>query len=135
VFSIGTALAVNASENYVAYCFAPVAGYSAFGSFVGNASTDGVFVYTGFAPKFILIKNATTAGTSWEMFDTSRQNYNQNNLELLANSSNAEGAYTFGDILSNGFKLRSTNNGVNQSGATLIYAAFAEFPFRYSLAR
>ncbi len=119
----------------VAYCFAPVAGYSAFGSFVGSGSTDGPFVWTGFAPRFILVKNASYAGTSWEMFDTARQNYNQNNLELLANSSGAEGSYTFGDILSNGFKLRSSNNGVNRSGDTLIYAAFAENPFKYALAR
>jgi hypothetical protein len=123
------------SNPFVAYCFAPVAGYSAFGSYTGNGSTDGPFVYLGFRPEFVMIKNATTAGTSWEMFDNARETSNLMDLELLANSSNAEGTYTYGDFVSNGFKLRSTNNGVNQSTATLIYMAFAENPFKYSLAR
>jgi hypothetical protein len=136
VFSIGTLADVNRSTNtYVAYCFAAVSGFSAFGSYTGNGSTDGPFVYLGFRPEFVMIKNATTAGTSWEMFDSAREPANLVDLELLANSSNAEGAYTFGDFVSNGFKLRSTNNGVNQSTATLIYMAFAENPFKNALAR
>jgi hypothetical protein len=136
VFSVGSDADVNASTNtYVAYCFAPVAGYSAFGSYTGNGAADGPFVYLGFRPEFVMIKNATTAGTSWEMFDNARETFNLMDLELLANSSAAEGTYTYGDFVSNGFKLRSTNNGVNQSTATLIYVAFAENPFKYSLAR
>ena len=123
------------SGTFVAYCFAPVAGYSAFGSYTGNGSTDGPFVYLGFRPEFVMIKNATTAGTSWEMFDNARETSNLMDLELLANSSAAEGTYTYGDFVSNGFKLRSTNNGVNQSTATLVYMAFAESPFKYALAR
>jgi hypothetical protein len=135
-FSVGTNSDTNASgSTYVAYCFAPVAGYSAFGSYTGNGSTDGPFVYLGFRPEFVMIKNATSAGSSWEMFDNARETFNLMDLELLANSSNAEGTYTYGDFVSNGFKLRSTNNGVNQSSATLIYMAFAENPFKYSLAR
>jgi hypothetical protein len=125
----------ESGDNYVMYLFTPVAGYSAFGSYVGNGSTDGPFVYTGFRPEFVMIKSATTAGTSWEMFDNARETSNLMDLELLANSANAEGTYTFGDFVSNGFKLRSTNNGVNQSSATLIYMAFAESPFKYALAR
>jgi hypothetical protein len=136
VFSIGTSGNVNDNTGtYVAYCFASVAGYSAFGSYTGNGSADGPFVYLGFRPEFVMIKNATTAGTSWEMFDNARETFNLMDLELLANSSNAEGTYTYGDFVSNGFKLRSTNNGVNQSSATLIYMAFAENPFKYALAR
>ena len=135
-FTLGNDPDVNGStQNYVAYVFAPVAGYSAFGSYTGNGSTDGPFVYLGFRPEFVMIKNATTAGTSWEMFDNARETSNLMDLELLANSSAAEGTYTYGDFVSNGFKLRSTNNGVNQSSATLIYMAFAENPFKYSLAR
>ena len=136
VFSIGTLADVNRSTNtYVAYCFDAVAGYSAFGSYTGNGSADGPFVYTNFRPEFVMIKNATTAGTSWEMFDNARETSNLMDLELLANSNAAEGTYTYGDFVSNGFKLRSTNNGVNQSSATLIYMAFAENPFKYALAR
>ena len=136
VFSIGTGTAVNTNTGtYVAYCFAPISGFSAFGSYTGNGSTDGPFVYLGFRPEFVMIKNATTAGTSWEMFDNARETSNLMDLELLANSSAAEGTYTYGDFVSNGFKLRSTNNGVNQSTATLIYMAFAENPFKNALAR
>jgi hypothetical protein len=136
-FTIGDDVSVNqsASYTYVAYCFAAVAGYSAFGSYTGNGSTDGPFVYLGFRPEFVMIKNITTAGTSWEMFDNARETSNLMDLELLANSTGAEGTYTFGDFVSNGFKLRSTNNGVNQSTATLVYMAFAESPFKYALAR
>ena len=134
--SIGTSAGVNGSGNsMVAYCFAAISGFSAFGSYTGNGSADGPFVYLGFRPEFVMIKSATTAGTSWEMFDNARETSNLMDLELLANSANAEGTYTFGDFVSNGFKLRSTNNGVNQSSATLIYMAFAENPFKYALAR
>jgi hypothetical protein len=125
----------SSSDNVVMYCFAAVPGYSAFGSYTGNGSTDGPFVYLGFRPEFVMIKNATTAGTSWEMFDNAREPSNLMDLELLANSTAAEGTYTYGDFVSNGFKLRSTNNGVNQSTATLIYMAFAEFPFQFANAR
>jgi hypothetical protein len=136
LITLGSGSNVNTNTaTMLAYCFAPVAGYSAFGSYTGNGSTDGPFVYTNFRPRFVIIKNITTAGTSWEMFDSARESANLVDLELLANSSNAEGTYTFGDFVSNGFKLRSTNNGVNQSSATLIYMAFAENPFKYSLGR
>jgi hypothetical protein len=135
VITLGNSDGTNRANTMIAYAFAAVAGYSAFGSYTGNGSTDGPFVYTGFRPEFVMIKNATTAGTSWEMFDNARETSNLMDLELLANSSAAEGTYTYGDFVSNGFKLRSTNNGVNQSTATLVYMAFAENPFKYSLAR
>jgi hypothetical protein len=144
VFSIGTADPVNISTaTYVAYCWAQIAGFSKFGSYVANGSADNTFVYTGFRPKYLLIK-CTTAPTgyeSWFVFDSVRNTYNSANLYLNPNTSGAEGAGTAGtdylDILSNGFKLRGTGApGVNgNSGATYIYAAFAENPFKNALAR
>jgi len=133
--SIGTSAGVNGSGNsMVAYCFAPVAGYSAFGSYTGNGSTDGPFVYTGFRPRFILWKRSDGA-ESWWINDTSRLGYNGANQALFPNLSNAENTANNIDILSNGFKIRGSGGEVNASGGTYIYAAFAEFPFKYSLAR
>jgi len=138
VFSLGTDAGVNSTGTYVAYCFAPVAGYSAFGSYVGNGSTDGPFVFTNFRPRWILIKayDATYAD-QWRIYDTVRKTFNPTGVRILANSANAEldSAVQLIDILSNGFKLRNTDGGLNGSGSTLIYAAFAENPFKYSLAR
>jgi len=119
-------------NTYVAYCFAPVAGYSAFGSYTGNGSADGPFVYLGFRPRFVMIK--WTNVESWYIFDTSRGTYNVIGPYMVPNTSAAEATYTAVDILSNGFKLRDTNNFVNSSG-TYIYAAFAENPFKYANAR
>jgi hypothetical protein len=140
VFSIGTSNSVNQNTiNFVAYCFAPVAGYSAFGSYTGNGAADGVFVYTGFRPRYVLIKNASigAGGYDWCIYDTARNTFNAVNNFLAADLSNAElaGAAIDIDITANGFKLRTTNAAVNGSGSTMIYAAFAETPFRYSLAR
>ena len=137
VFSLGTNVLGNSNTiTYVAYCFSEIAGYSKFGSYTGNGSTDGPFVYTGFRPKFILVKNASLAGSNWCIEDTSRDTYNAAGLDLFPNTSDAEVNNTpqF-DILSNGFKLRATTAGKNGSGNTIIYAAFAESPFNYSLAR
>jgi len=140
VFSIGTSTRINASgRNYVAYCFAAVAGYSAFGSYTGNGSTDGPFVYLGFRPRWIMIKNATgtaSANTGWYIFDTSRNTYNTLSNPLRADLSDAESSGYAIDYLSNGFKLKISDSGINSSaGATHIYAAFAENPFKNSLAR
>jgi hypothetical protein len=143
VFSIGTSTDVNASSGtYVAYCFSAVAGYSAFGSYTGNGSTDGPFVYLGFRPRFVMIKRYDTGNTgSWYMMDTSRNTSNLVVYKLMAESSVAEnggGESTSTntiDILSNGFKLRSTNTNSNSSGGTYIYSCFAENPFKNSLAR
>ena len=136
VFSLGTSTSVNGSTyTYVAYCFAAVAGYSAFGSFVGNGSADGPFCYTGFRPRFVIIKNSTTAGTDWDMYDSSRSTYNQANAVLRADTSGAELSILPVDFLSNGFKIRDTGTDINTSSATMIYMAFAEDPFKNSLAR
>jgi hypothetical protein len=139
VMTVGTSVGTNQSgQTFVAYCFAQIAGYSAFGSYTGNGSTDGTFVYTGFRPRFILIKASSfsTASTVWTLFDTSRSPYNASVNELYANSSSAEGVDASGiDILSNGFKPRRNSDYANSSGQTYIYMAFAENPFKYANAR
>lgn len=140
VFSLGTSLGVNGSgDTHVAYCFAPIAGYSAFGSYTGNGSTDGPFIYTGFRPKFVMVKVTSTTNW-WIMFDSTRNPYNAANFELAANLSDAEytantSQYTLFDFLSNGFKLRTGSLEGNSNGQTYIYMAFAENPFKNSLAR
>jgi hypothetical protein len=136
VFTIGNSVDVNSSGNtYVAYCWTPIAGYSAFGSYTGNGSTDGPFVYTGFRPKFVIIKRTDTTG-DWYSFDSVRDPYNATQQGLSPNSSASETTYTgWGDLLSNGFKIRRTDGAWNASGGTYIYMAFATSPFKNSLAR
>ena len=136
VFSIGNGVEVNTNtEKYVAYCWAAIPGYSAFGSYTGNGSADGPFVYTGFRPKFVMIKGSSASGNPWYIVDSSRNTYNIAGQLLEANSSAAESTYDFIDFLSNGFKIRNTGSGINGSGATFIVAAFAENPFKNSNAR
>jgi hypothetical protein len=136
VFGIGDSDGVNASGGtYVAYCWSEIAGFSKFGSYTGNGSTDGPFIYTGFRPKFWMVKNTTTAGNSWVMVDTSRSPYNVANLLLLADTSGSEVTTNTFDILSNGIKLRSTDGSRNANGDNYIYMAFAEYPFKSALAR
>jgi len=135
VVTIGSGFAT--AGTMVAYCFAPVAGYSAFGSYTGNGSADGPFVYTGFRPRFILIKGSSFV-SNWFIQDSSRNGYNVNSgVALRPNLSNVEdGTTTYNlDILSNGFKLRSSATDSNTNGATFIWAAFAENPFKYANAR
>jgi hypothetical protein len=121
--------------NAVAYCFAEVEGYSKIGSYIGNGSADGPFVYTGFRPAFIMLKRTNSTG-SWYMWDTARGTYNVIGPVIYSNLINAEGNSTFSDILSNGFKLRvAGDTNSNASGSTYIYMAFAENPFKNSLAR
>jgi len=135
VFSVGTSAGVNLSpDNYVAYCFAEVAGYSKIGSYTGNGSTDGPFVYTGFRPAFIITKDTTNSATNWYMWDSVRGTYNANTVLLFPNLSNAEDSLAI-DFLSNGFKPRVAGSGLNTTNAVMIYMAFASNPFKYSLAR
>jgi hypothetical protein len=120
----------------IAYCFAPVAGYSAIGTYTGNDSADGTFIYTGFRPAFILYKKIT--GTDgWVIFDVKRNTYNVVDTALQPNTSGAEASSAAGslDILSNGFKQRNANNIANSSSFTYLYMAFAESPFKYANAR
>jgi len=129
----------NSGTTYVAYCFAPIAGYSAFGSFTGNGSADGAFVFTGMRPAFVMLKASSTggAGYNWGIFDNDRLGYNSAQRDLRANTTDTEGTdNNLIDFLSNGFKIRSTSGGFGGgSGVTYIYMAFAENPFKYSLAR
>jgi len=132
----GTLGFFNNNGSMVAYCFAPVAGYSSFGSYTGNGSTDGPFVFCNFRPRWVLLKNTGAGGNVWVIYDTARDTYNIAGTELYPNLSNAEAAGTAAlDIVSNGFKIRTTSGGLNASGATYIYAAFAESPFQYARAR
>ena len=139
VFGInGTYAGINGNGNtYVAYCFAAIAGYSAFGSYTGNGSTDGPFVYCGFQPRFVLIKLTSASTDGWLLQDTTRFPYNVITGALVPNSSGAESSFATGfniDVLSNGFKLRNSGSWHNGSGSTYIYAAFASSPFKNSLA-
>jgi hypothetical protein len=124
------------TNRYVAYCWAPIAGYSAFGSYTGNGSTDGPFIYTGFRPKFTLIKKSNSTG-NWMLLDSKRLDYNgaSASKELYANLALAEGTSNGPDELSNGFKIRDNYSDINASGDTYIYMAFAESPFKYANAR
>ncbi len=137
VFSLGANSSSNGSSSNIAYCFAPITGYSAFGSYTGNGSSDGPFVYCGFRPRYLFIKRTNSTG-NWIDLDTSRSAYNSADAYISLNASSAEatGAYNT-DILSNGFKLRYADpyGDVNASGSTYIYAAFAENPFTIARAR
>ncbi len=137
VFTIGTSDNVNASENYIAWCFAEVDGYSKIGSYTGNGSTDGAFVYTGFRPAWVMIKK-TSATDNWVIIDSTRDVDNVASQALYADGNFAEDSNVTNrsvDFLSNGFKLRSSGTYINLSGGTFIYMAFAEAPFKYANAR
>jgi hypothetical protein len=124
------------SKTYVAYCFAPVAGYSAFGSYTGNGSADGPFVFTGMRPAFLMVKNSSNPYTDWYIMDATRNTYNAAGLVLRPNTSTAEQDYTPNvDFLSNGFKIRDGGAPWNGSAETIIYMAFAQTPFKYAIGR
>jgi hypothetical protein len=135
VFSVGSQSDINGNgATYVAYLFSEVAGFSRFGSYTGNGSADGPFVFTGFLPRWVMIKRSDST-SAWLIIDTSRQSYNVQGPYLTANTSDAETTgTTVLDVLSNGFKSRSSST-LNTNGGTYIYAAFAESPFKNALAR
>ena len=124
----------GSGKNYIAYCFAAIPGFSAFGSYTGNGSTDGPFVYTGFRPAWVLYKRTNTT-SSWVIFDAVRNTYNVVDKYLYPDLTSTEQTASAMDFTSNGFKARTTNAELNASGSTYIYMAFAENPFKYSLAR
>tara|TARA_Y100000015_G_scaffold24136_1_gene23308 strand:+ start:1502 stop:2533 length:1032 start_codon:yes stop_codon:yes gene_type:complete len=130
VFSVGSVDLVNQSGNtYIAYCFAEKKGYSKFGSYTGNGNADGPFIYTGFKPAWVMIKPSSYAN-SWLLLDNKRPGFNVTNDRLEADGNGAENdSIDHADFLSNGFKIRTSNAHPNNSGGTLIYAAFAESPF------
>ena len=119
------------------YSFAAVEGYSKIGSYTGNGSADGPFVYTGFRPAWVLIKASSFSGSYWSIADSKREPNNVSDSLLFPNTNNAEStdALYSVDYLSNGFKIKNNNNSHNTNGATYIYMAFAENPFKNSLAR
>jgi hypothetical protein len=136
-----TVFSVSTDVNYlthsiIAYCWAEIAGFSKFGSYTGNGSADGPFVFTGFRPKWLLIKQ-TDVSRNWILVDSSRNTFNIVNLPLIPNDSGAEytSTTTVFDFVSNGFKIRANHVEANGSGNTYIYMAFAENPFKNSLAR
>jgi hypothetical protein len=141
VISIGSN-STNKSGNYVCYAWHSVEGFSKFGSYTGNGSNDGPFVYVGFRPAYVMIKETSGTG-SWLIVDTNRDPYNESltGKHIQADSANTEQTAaarspTFGiDYVSNGFKLRGSHDENNQSGQNYIYMAFAESPYKYSSAR
>jgi len=126
----------GSGDTVLAYCFANTEGFIKSGSYVGNGNADGTFVYTGFKPAFVMVKYLGS-GESWVILDNKRDGYNVTNKNLRANSSNAESSGSTYDIdfLSNGFKPRTTWEGLNGSGYVIVYLAFAENPFKYATAR
>jgi hypothetical protein len=131
VFTLGTTGGSNESgDDFIAYCFAPVNQYSSFGSYEGNGSSDGPFIFTGHLPRFVIIKRTDASGNDWQLYDTARSTFNEMDDKLKANTNGAEVVEHPIDFLSNGFKPRNTANGSNGSGATYIYASFASNPFQ-----
>ena len=129
VFYVGNDSATNTTNNYVFYSFTSIKGYSKFGSYTGNGSADGTFVYTGFKPAFIIIKR-NEAGYDWHMHDNKRDTINVVKSRMSPNDVYAESTnIDLMDFTSNGFKLRTTTASWNGSGATWIYMCFAENPF------
>jgi hypothetical protein len=129
-FSIGSTGATGgASNNYIAYCFAEVEGYSKFGSYTGNGSSDGPFVYTGHKVAFVMIKR-TDAVSEWAIYDNERPGYNPD-YQLRADQTDSENSLStvFIDTISNGFKIRTSDVAQNASGGSYVYMSFAENPF------
>jgi hypothetical protein len=139
VITLGTSSDVNgSSKTYVMYCFRNIDGYQKIGTFTGNGSNDGKFVYTGFRPSFVLIKRTNTTG-DWVLYDSERYGFNDKNAPIYPAEDIAEGSGTQSsrlfDILSNGFKPRTDNANLNADGSTYLYWAIAKQPFKYSNAR
>ena len=131
VFSInstGDEVNVNTST-YIAYLWAEKQGFSKFGKYTGNGNADGTFVFLGFRPAFLMIKNATSGSTYWTICDSKRDGFNDNNHRLFSNVSDVESTSNPWEMYSNGFKITTTGSYVNASGDSYIYMAFAEQPF------
>ena len=130
LFTVGNSGGSNGSSvEYIAYCFHSVQGYSKFGKYTGNGNANGPFVYTGFKPAWILFKN-TGSTTSWRIIDNKRDTRNGAEARLFPDNTDAENTSAVVlDILSNGFKIKTTNGGANTNNVEYIYMAFAEHPF------
>ena len=126
VFTIGTDAQTNGNtNNLIAYCFAEKTGYSKFGTYTGNGSSDGTFVFLGFKPAFVIAKKTNSTG-NWVIVDNKRDGYNGANDTLQANVTDVESGGNRFDIYSNGFKARSTSSYSNSTGDTFIYMAFGQ---------
>ena len=140
VFSVGTSALVNTNnDTYIAYLFSEVEGFSKFGSYTGNGSSDGPFVWCGFRPRWVMVKRTDSTG-GWFVWDTARDTFNLAYKWLAPNLSDAENSTATAntwdiDILSSGFKIKNDGAFSNASGGTYIFAAFAESPFKYARAR
>ena len=137
LITIGTGISnSNQAVGNILYAFTDIAGFSKFGSYTGNGSTDGPFIYCGFRPRYVLIKRTDSTG-NWGVWDTARDTFNAGKYELVPNASDAEttAAGDRLDFISNGFKLRNVGVAYNASGGTYIFAAFAESPFKTARAR
>jgi len=127
------------TNNYIYYCFTNVEGYCKAGSYVGNGNTDGTFVYTGFKPAFILLKRHNRSGDFWYLLDATRNPFNGPGMQML----NADGTITESshgttnviDILSNGWKMRTSGSGLNGSGGEWVWLAMSHNPFKYATSR
>ena len=129
VFIVSSADQVNeASNEFVNYCFTDIKGFSKMGSYTGNGNANGTFVYTGFRPAWVVVKNTENATTNHYMWDKTRLGYNVDNNALYPNTTAAQQTNDEVDFLSNGFKIRNSDAGINGSGNQIIYSAFAEFP-------
>ena len=130
VFSVGSPGNTNYNDDtYIAYCFAEVKGYSKFGSYKGNGNANGTFVYTGFKPALVIVKKYDSETQDWFLMDNKRNGFNGQNYNIESNTNQAEQSNSDIDILSNGFKTRSTGNGHNTDDHGYIFMAFAEQPF------
>ena len=128
VFSVKSGATNTSGAATIGYIFSNRQGYSKFGSYTGNGNADGPFIYTGFKPAWVMIKQSNGAN-GWNIYDNKRNTFNVMDKFLLANSNQAEASYSVIDFLSNGIKLRNTASSFNTSGASYIYMAFAENPF------
>ena len=139
VIHLGADTNIN-TKNHVLYAWSAVDGYSAFGTYTGNGNADGPFVYTGFRPRWVLLKESSSAGELWVVYDSARNTSNVMGKQLYPSSSAAEAdasadTHARIDFLSNGFKIRGSHSSTNTNGETIIYAAFCEHPFKTARAK
>ena len=138
--TLGTGAGVNSGSDHIMYCFHSVEGYSKIGSYIGDGSASGPFIFTGFRPAWVIVKESSSSGEDWMIWDNKRAPHNEVFLHFYANNADAEQGTAGGstrkvDFLSNGFKTTVSHDSTNTSGETYIYMAFAEQPFKYANAR
>ena len=127
VFSVSNS-AIGGYTGVMSWCFKSIKGFSRYGQYVGNGNADGTFVYTGFKPAYIMIKNSGQNGDQWQINDN-RRGFNGAIQTLYTDSSEVETSADAIDLLSNGFKMRNNSGARNNSGITYQYMCFAEHPF------